>query len=144
MSNNSFKTGLIRIAVAAMAAAILAACAAQPPQPEPESPPEKVYSFEPWEGDGMDIPLDGSSLEAFETSLARVEAHTTPDDYTTLRNAIEYLLVYDLSANRDRARLAANLDGLTPREVIAKVNWGVKRPGNTSAERRRANDTLDL
>ena len=71
----------------------------------------------------MDIPLDGSSLEAFETSLARVKAHTSAENYTTLVNAIEYHLVYDLSAERDRAKLAANLDGMTPREVIDKVIW---------------------
>ena len=139
MTDNTLKTAMIRLAGAVMAAAILAACAAQAPQPEPASQPEKSYSFEPWEGDGMD-----SSLEAFETSLARVKAHTSPENYTTLQNAIEYLLVYDLSAKRDRARLASNLDGLTPKEVIAKVQWGRQPMGDSTPGRSRANDTIDL
>ena len=116
-------TGIIRLCGAVLCAMLLVACAAQTQQPEAPEPTEKTYSFEPWDGDGMEIPLDGSSLEAFETSLARVEAYTSPDEYTTLLNAIEYLLFYDLSAGRDRAKLASNLDGLTPNEVIAKVHW---------------------
>jgi len=87
------------------------------------APPPAAEAVEPWDGDGMDIPLDGSSLEAFEKSLARVEAHTSPSTYTTLVNAIDYLLLYDLSAKRDKAKLAANLDGATGREVIDKVRW---------------------
>ena len=71
----------------------------------------------------MDIPLDGSSLEAFEKSLARVEAHTSPESYTTLVNAIDYLLVYNLATRRDKAKLAAYLDGRTGREVVDKVAW---------------------
>ena len=116
-------TAVIRISAAALTVLFLVACAAQSPQPEPAPEAVKTYSFEPWDGDGMDIPLDGSSLEAFETSLARVKAHTSAENYTTLVNAIEYHLVYDLSAERDRAKLAANLDGMTPREVIDKVIW---------------------
>ena len=78
---------------------------------------------EPWDGDGMDIPLDGSSLEAFNKSLERVKAHTSPSSYTTLVNAVEYLVVYDLSAKRDRTKLAANLDGMTGRQVVNMVSW---------------------
>lgn len=130
-------------AVAALAM-LLAACAAQTTQPaaQGDEEAEVARTWEPWDGDGMEIPLDGSSLEAFETSLARVEAHTTPDNYTTLVNAIEYLLFYDLSAQRDRARLASNLDGLTPNEVIAKVNWRresqkPKTPGERTSDAAR-------
>jgi hypothetical protein len=123
VTNVMTMTGIIRLCGAIVCAALLAACAAQTTQPEVPEQAEKSYSFEPWEGDGMEIPLDGSSLEAFDTSLARVEAHTSPENYTTLLNAIEYLLFYDLSAGRDRTRLASNLDGLTPNEVIAKVHW---------------------
>ena len=101
----------------------MAACAATPGQPGAEEEAARTYEFEPWDGDGMEIPLDGSSLEAFETSLARVKAHTSRASYTTLENAIEYLLVYDLAANRDRAMLAARLDGLTPYQVINQVGW---------------------
>lgn len=73
--------------------------------------------------DGMRIPVDGSSLEAFEKSLERIEKKTRKAEFTTLNNAIDYLLVYDLAAKRNRAKLAANLDGLTGEEIVAKVEW---------------------
>ena len=44
---------------------------------------EPVYEFEPWEGEGMEIPLDGSSREAWETSMARVKAHTSKETWTS-------------------------------------------------------------
>lgn len=111
----------IRLAAVAALAFLLAACAAQTTQPAEQGAAKPAHSWEPWDGDGMEIPLDGSSLEAFETSLARVKAHTSPEDYTTLVNAIDYLLFYDLSAGRDRTRLASILDGLTPNAIIEKV-----------------------
>lgn len=92
-------------------------------------------AVEPWDGDGMDIPLDGSSLEAFDASLARVKAHTSESNYTTLVNAIDYLQFYDLSAKRDRAKLAANLNGLTGYQVLEKVKWRKPAPGKSPAEK---------
>jgi hypothetical protein len=115
-----------RLALAAALVVFLTACAAtNPTGPAEQSAKAAVVDepVEPWEGDGLDIPLDGSSLEAFNSSLARVKAHTSPANYTTLVNAIDYLLVYDLAANRDRTKLAANLDGLSGRQVIGKVRW---------------------
>jgi len=114
-----------RLALLSLLAALLTACAGSPTQVPEQSAPavEAEEPIEPWDGDGMDIPLDGSSLEAFERSLARVKAHSSPSNYTTLVNAIDYLVVYDLAAKRDRAKLAANLDGLTGRQVIDRVSW---------------------
>jgi hypothetical protein len=122
----------------------IAACSATPTQQEPEEEVVKTYEFEPWEGDGMEIPLDGSSLEAFETSLARVQAHTSPKNYTTLVNGIEYLLVYDLAAKRDRAKLASHLDGLTPYQVLEKVGWRRPAPGKSQAEKGAADAKIDI
>jgi len=121
----NFAKQTMQLALALSWFVFLSACAAAPadPSPQAEAPQQVAEPVEPWDGDGMDIPLDGSSLEAFERSLARVEAHTSPSNYTTLTNAIDYLLVYDLSAQRDKARLAANLDGLTGNEIVAKVSW---------------------
>ena len=114
------------LALALLMTLLLTACSATPSTKPPgqlDPMPVAEEPVEPWDGDGLDIPLDGSSLESFNRSLARVEAHTSATSYTTLVNAIDYLLVYDLAANRDRTRLAANLDGLTGREVINKVRW---------------------
>ncbi|HLF30103.1 MAG TPA: hypothetical protein VI566_03640 [Xanthomonadales bacterium] len=70
---------------------------------------------------GMLMPIDGSSLEAFDASLAEIKKNSTTTDYTTLENAIEYLLVYDLSAKRSRAKLAERLNGQTGQQVIERV-----------------------
>ena len=91
-----------------------------------ESKAQAAEPIEPWDGDGMDIPVDGSSLEAFDHYLARVKAHTDPAHYTTLVNAIDYLLVYDLGAKRDKAKLVSRLDGLTGHQVVDKVSWQKK------------------
>lgn len=123
----TFKAALL--ALAATLILILSGCAtvADTDSVSNETPAPAPEPIEPWDGDGMDIPLDGSSLEAFNTSLARVKAHTNPSSYRTLVNAIEYLLFYDLGAKHDRTMLAARLDGLTGREVIDKVSWQRKR-----------------
>ena len=72
----------------------------------------------------MDIPLDGSSVKAFKASMAAVENDASLGDYNHLKSAVEYLLVFDLSANRDQEKLYANLDGKTPTEVIAMTADG--------------------
>lgn len=135
---------ITRLTVVAALAMLLAACAAQTTQPAAQEKAEVAPSWEPWEGDGMDIPLDGSSLEAFETSLARVKAHSSAEDYTTLVNAIDYLLFYDLNAGRDRARLASILDGLTPNEVIDKVEGQRGTPRKSTTGERAPGAVRDL
>ncbi|MDT8320982.1 MAG: hypothetical protein RQ826_10705 [Xanthomonadales bacterium] len=117
----------LKLSLLILSLALLAACAAKPAgetAAETSAPAvETVEDDFTWEGDGMDIPLDGSSVEAFETSLARVKKYVSADEYVSLQGAIEYLLVYDLSARGDLEKLAAKLDGLTPREVMKKVGW---------------------
>jgi hypothetical protein len=142
--NNMTMTGIIRFFGAATLALVLAACATQGAQSDSAQAVDVAPSVEPWEGDGMEIPLDGGSLEAFENSLARVKAHTSPENYTTLVNAIDYLMVYDLTAKRDRAKLASNLDGLTPNEVIAKVIWRNNSSGHRPATDDTPEPTVDI
>lgn len=71
---------------------------------------------------GMRIPVDGSSLESFDQSLAAIKAQATADEYTALTNAIDYLLVYDLSAKGDRVKLAQSLDGLSGAQIVDQAN----------------------
>ena len=97
---------------------------------EQVSEPEVIDTYE---GDGMEIPLDGSSVAAFDASMARVKRHTNEASYTTLENAVGYLLIYDLEVRRNREKLAAKLDGLTGYEVIAKVGWRKPPPGTSKA-----------
>ena len=112
---------------------LLAACATSPATEqvdEPEAPAaeQQAYEIEPWEGDPMDMPMDGSSLESFEQSMARFKAHATPEQYQGLNAAIDWLLAYDLGSNKDKATLASRLDGMTPLEIFDLVGW--RRPGH--------------
>ena len=100
---------------------------------EPEQ--ETVAEIEPWEGDGMQIPMDGSSMEAWDRSLARVKAYSSEPNYTTLENAIKYLLMYDLKSYRDMNTLITRLDGKTGYEIIALVGWRKPAPGKGMPEK---------
>lgn len=121
----------------------LAACATQPAQktaqnPEPataETVVDETVIVDDFEGDGMEIPLDGSSVEAFDASLEMVKRHTDEVHYETLQSAITYLLVYDLGADRSREKLAKRLDGLNGYQVIEKVGWRKPRPGKSPVEK---------
>lgn len=69
----------------------------------------------------MDIPMDGSSVDAFTADLALVKDQAAPGQYQKLNGALQWLLLYDLGAKRDKATLYQRLDGNTPNEIIAKV-----------------------
>ena len=97
--------------------------------------PEPVCEYEPWEGDGMQIPLDGSSMEAWNCSLERVKAYSNEKKYITLENAIDYHLMYDLKAYRDMNKLIERLDGKTGYEIIDDVKWRKPAPGKGPAEK---------
>ena len=132
----SFKKNLLILMFASL---LLAGCAGQQKQTgtsegtEPQA--DTAYEIEPWDGDGMEIPLDGSSREAWDQSMARVKAHTSESDYTTLENAIDYLLVYDLQAKNDLNNLISRLDGMTGYEILARVKWRKPAPGKGPAEK---------
>jgi len=70
---------------------------------------------------GMNIPIDGSSVETFEKSLAAIKGQSTEAEYKTLSGAIDRLALYDLSIRRDRTKLAESLNGMTGAEIIDSV-----------------------
>lgn len=120
----------------ALAASMTSGCATPSGTPNEVSPePEQTFDIEPWDGDAMEIPLDGSSMESWERSMARVKAHSDPDSYTSLQSAIQYLLTYDLSARSDMNKLIANLDGLTGYQVLSRVKWRKAAPGKGLPEK---------
>jgi len=110
-------TRLLLMAMALM----LAACASTAPVEEPAAAAE--IEVEPFDGDGMEIPLDGSSMKAWDRSMARVKAHASPKNYQALEGAIKYLLIYDLESYGDKNKLIKRLDGMTGKEVISNVKW---------------------
>ena len=107
--------------------------ATNPSSAQPEEQPE--WAIEPWDGYGLDIPLDGTSMAAWERSLVSVKAYSEPDDYERLLSAIEYLRVYDLAARGKMEILITRLNGLTGYEILTKVNWRKPAPGKGPAEK---------
>lgn len=85
---------------------------------------EEVNTSE--EATGLEIIMDGSSLDAFEKSMERVKETGTEVEYKSLKGAIDYLLIYDIGARNDLERLAARLDGVTAEEVVSRVKWRKK------------------
>jgi hypothetical protein len=116
---NIFIVLVFLFAVAGLSPAAVAQQATPSVVTEVNEAAEKEVVLDP----GMQIPVDGSSLEAFNASLETIKAQAEELNYISLENAIQYLLVYDLAANRDRAKLAKNLDGLTGDEIIDRVEW---------------------
>jgi hypothetical protein len=149
---------LIRTCIQALtvtSALLLAACAATQPQSsdvseqgstDSDAVAEQAMQVElpdSFEGDGMEIPLDGSSLAAFDASMARVKKHASEANYTTLENSIEYLLVYDLEVKRSKEKLAAKLDGLNGYEVVARTGWRKPPHGKSKVEKGSADAKID-
>ncbi len=131
------------IVLAVIATMLLAACASTTPQTAAEPEPQ-VTSVESWDGNGLDIPLDGSSMEAFEASKARVKAHTTPAEYQSLESAIAYLLVYDIAAKGQMELLVPRLDGFTTRQLRERIKWRRSSRDKNEVEKDKAEiETID-
>lgn len=91
------------------------------------APADAIDTAEVTEATGLDIAMDGSSLEAFEKSMERVKETGSEVDYKRLEGAFDYLLFYDLGAQHNREKLAARLDGKTGYEIIDRVKWRKSR-----------------
>jgi hypothetical protein len=64
------------------------------------TPADAIDTEEAAEATGLDIVMDGSSLEAFEKSMEQVKATSSEASYRSLEDALDYLLLYDLGAQR--------------------------------------------
>ncbi len=91
------------------------------------APANAVDTAEVTEATGLDIAMDGSSLEAFEKSMEKVRETGSEADYKSLKSALDYLLFYDLGAQNNREKLAARLDGKTGHEIVKRVKWRISR-----------------
>lgn len=69
----------------------------------------------------LDQALDGSSVETFSAGLAKVDEEASEKEYRSLMSALDYLLFFDIGANRDKGALYKNLDGLSPNQIRQKV-----------------------
>ena len=91
------------------------------------APADAIDTVEVTEATGLDMIMDGSSLEAFEKSMEKVRETGSEADYKSLKGAFDYLLFYDLGARHNREKLAARLDGKTGYEIIDRVKWRKSR-----------------
>jgi len=126
------KSPAIAVALSAAMFASMLAVGAPLWAQEPDPAEAEAKAVEEAGSPGMSIPLAGDSIDAFEETLEMIQAETTVAEFTTLQDALDYLLVYDLGARRDRKLLYERLDGKTPTEVLEMVNWrqeGRKRDG---------------
>lgn len=69
----------------------------------------------------MNQPVDFSTAEAMEASLRKIAEQESDKARKTVENAMQYVLVYDLSVGGDKQKLYKKLDGITPKEIIAKM-----------------------
>lgn len=91
--------------------------------PEKHSPEVKPATGPAARADGiMDRAVNFSSPENIEKSFKSIEDEAGGAVAGQVKNAIDYMLVYDLSVKRDKARLYQKLDGKTPNQILAMAN----------------------
>lgn len=74
-----------------------------------------------YEGQGsiMDAPVDFSSPENVEMTLDLIRATVGEREAGSIKNAMDYMLFYDLALGKDKNKLYKKLDGKTPNEILA-------------------------
>jgi len=70
----------------------------------------------------MDEPVDFSSPEKVQETLQNIQGQAGEKAATKLKNALGFLLVYDLSVSHNKSKLYKKLDGQTANEIIAQMN----------------------
>ena len=66
----------------------------------------------------MDQPVNFSTPDEVEKSLQKVREQEGDIAYSTLNNAMKYILYYDLSLGGKKENLYGKLDGKTPAQII--------------------------
>ncbi len=69
----------------------------------------------------MDQPVDFTTQENVQKTVQAVKEQAGDTAARDLQNALQYLLVYDLSVKHDQDKLYKKLNGSTPRQIIARM-----------------------
>lgn len=69
----------------------------------------------------MDKPVNFSTPEDVEKSIEAVRQQAGDAEARDLKNALGYILAYDLSIGRNKEKMYQKLNGRTPNEIIAKM-----------------------
>ena len=72
-------------------------------------------------GSVMDQPVDFSTPENFEKSMQKVREQEGDNAHNELKNALQYIKLYDLSVGNNTKRMHKKLDGKTPNEIILNM-----------------------
>jgi len=69
----------------------------------------------------MDQPVNFSTPEDVDKSIEAVRQQAGDAAARDLKNALGYILTYDLSLGRNKDKMYQKLNGRTPNEIIAKM-----------------------
>lgn len=69
----------------------------------------------------MTQPVDFSSAEAVQATMENIREKEGNLPHTQLQNAMQYIMVYDLSVGNNKEKLYKKLNGRTPEQIIAKM-----------------------
>ena len=69
----------------------------------------------------MNQPVDFSTPENVEKTLENIRQQEGDKAHAKLKNAMQYIMVYDLSIGNNKEKLYKKLDGRTPKQIIAEM-----------------------
>ena len=69
----------------------------------------------------MTQPVNFSTPEDVEKTMQNIREKEGDTAYKQLKNALQYIKVYDLSVGNNDEKLYKKLDGRTPEQIIAKI-----------------------
>ena len=69
----------------------------------------------------MNQPVNFSTPEDVEKTLQNIREKEGDKAYKQVKNAMQYIMYYDLSLRNDKEKLYMKLDGKTPEQIIAEV-----------------------
>ena len=69
----------------------------------------------------MNQPVNFSTPEDVEKTLQNIRETEGDKAYTQVKNAMQYIMYYDLSLKNDKEKLYKKLDGKTPEQIIVEV-----------------------
>jgi hypothetical protein len=70
----------------------------------------------------MDQPVNFSTHENVEMTLQNIREKEGDAAYNNLKNAMRYIMFYDLSVSNNKEKMYKKLNGKTPNAIIAKTN----------------------
>ena len=116
-----FKNLFITISAGSLALFLVTACAEDTGETNQANTTATTAESDQQDATLMNQPVDFSSPEAVEKTLQNIREKEGGKAYNQLKNAIQYIMVYDLSVGNNKEKLYKKLNGRTPEQIIAKM-----------------------